>query len=202
MNKKPMKSKDTGKADYSYWLLIRQWSASEAAALLMGYEPGYTIYFPEFEWPTDEPEPDDVHRTAISREREKLEKVLESAQLAGELGKVQVNEVGKPWGKTVTATQWIKWAERNNIECAAELLAAYEQMSDKPEKESGEIHPRTETSLLRIIGALLEQLTENTNQSQAAVIREIVDLHGHKDGISKATLENNFSEAKQRLNFW
>ena len=103
-----MKSQDAGKADYSYWLMVRVWTAHEAAALLLGYEPQYTVVsFDEF----------DVIRREVGIEREKLERILESAQLAGELGKVQLNLLGEPWGKTVTAAQWIKFAQRNEIGC-------------------------------------------------------------------------------------
>ncbi|MCH8307541.1 MAG: hypothetical protein E2O63_03365 [Gammaproteobacteria bacterium] len=131
-----MEADNTGKADYSYWLMVRVWSAHEAAALLLGYEPWYAHYFysdPPFGGDNDEPE--DVNRTAIGVEARRLEKILESAQLADELGKVRLNRAGKPWGKTVTWQKWVSWAKSNKIECAEELLAAVSELDEQKDTD-------------------------------------------------------------------
>ncbi|MFM9914230.1 MAG: hypothetical protein ACKVOX_00370 [Rhizobacter sp.] len=62
--------------------------------------------------------------------------------------------------------------------------------------------PRSETTYLTIIGALLE-LVRNPRpgrDSDAAVIREMIDNYSDKPGISKTTLEAKFADARRRLN--
>ncbi len=182
---------------------MRVWTAHEAAAFLLGYEPWYAHYFysdPPFGGDNDEPE--DVNRTAIAVEARRLEKILESAQLAGELGKVELNQVGKPWGKPVTWQKWVSWAKSNNIECAEELLAAVSELDEQKDTDEEVLHPRLKASLYLIIGALLQELKENTGDSQAKIIEQIVDLHVLKSGLSKSNLEYHFAEANRYLNTW
>ena len=196
-----MSDTQNGGADFDYWLIAQLWDSREATALLLGYEPDFAFgYGPDedaFLNKNIDPKRDELREKA-----ERLELLLRRAQLAGAFGKVQLNRMGDPWGKSVTGAQWIGWAQRNNICCAPELLAALEKYDDSAEEDSGEIHPRTETSLLRIIGALLQELKTDTNKSQAKIIDDIVDMHGHKDGISRSTLENCFSQANLRLQNW
>lgn len=76
--------------------------------------------------------------------------------------------------------------------------------ADKP------ILPRERATLHRIIGAMLAELTSSVDpatkapakpryKTQADLIAELVDLHPHKEGISRATLENVFAAAKRTL---
>ncbi len=75
---------------------------------------------------------------------------------------------------------------------------------NKPDR----LDPRKETTYLNVIGAMLHILLnpprddkgnlKNIN-TQAAVIDEIVDLFGHKQGISERTLQDKFSAAKKSL---
>jgi len=61
---------------------------------------------------------------------------------------------------------------------------------------------RVEATYLNIIGALLE-LVRNPRRgrdSDAAVIRELIDNYSDKPGISKTTLEAKFADARRRLN--
>ena len=61
---------------------------------------------------------------------------------------------------------------------------------------------RAETTYLCIIGALLElvRTPRPGRESDAAVIRELIDNYGEKPGISKTTLETKFADARRRLN--
>lgn len=60
---------------------------------------------------------------------------------------------------------------------------------------------RAETTYLTIIGALLElvRTPRPGRDSDAAVIRELIENYQDKPGISKTTLENKFAEARRRL---
>lgn len=60
---------------------------------------------------------------------------------------------------------------------------------------------RAETTYLNIIGALVElvRAPRPGRDSDAAVIRELVENYPEKPGISKTTLEAKFAEARRRL---
>ena len=73
--------------------------------------------------------------------------------------------------------------------------------ASKIQVASPPLRPRAETTYLHIIGALLE-LVRNPRpgrDSDAAVIRELIDNYADKPGISKTTLEMKFAEARRRL---
>jgi hypothetical protein len=76
-----------------------------------------------------------------------------------------------------------------------DLQAADLRRNDVP------ISKQEETTYLNIIGALLELLRtpRSGRDSDAAVIRELMEDYGEKPGISKATLETKFAEARRRL---
>ncbi len=61
--------------------------------------------------------------------------------------------------------------------------------------------PRERTTLLNIIGALVEliQTPKSGRGSQAAVISELLANYSDKQGISRSTLEQKFAEAKRSL---
>ncbi|MDL2336720.1 MAG: hypothetical protein QFE16_02665 [Pseudomonadota bacterium] len=63
-------------------------------------------------------------------------------------------------------------------------------------------HARAEATYLTIIGALLElvRTPRPGRDSDAAVIRELIENYSDKPGISKTTLEAKFAEARRRLN--
>lgn len=65
----------------------------------------------------------------------------------------------------------------------------------------GAIDSRSEATYLMIIGALLElvRTPRAGRNSDAAVIKELVENYSDKPGISKTTLEVKFASAKRRL---
>lgn len=193
-----MNSAIAGQADYSYWLKVRIWDSREAAALLLGYEPDYAYGYGPDENGFVEDKIDPL-RSAIRDKANKLETILERAQLAGEFGKVQLNQGGGVWGGTVSPFDWTAWAKSNNIDCVEELLNAVADIKEQKDSETDDIHPRRETTLLRDIGALLHVLKETTQESDANIIRHLDDLFGHIPGIAKSTLERDFAAAKREL---
>lgn len=60
---------------------------------------------------------------------------------------------------------------------------------------------RAETTYLCIIGSLLELVRSPRpgRDSDAAVIRELIDGYGHLPGIAKSTLEGKFADAKRQM---
>ena len=73
--------------------------------------------------------------------------------------------------------------------------------ADESPKASAPLHPRAEATYLTIIGALLElvRTPRPGRDSDAAVIRELIDNYADKPGISKTTLETKFADARRRL---
>ena len=59
------------------------------------------------------------------------------------------------------------------------------------------MNKKREGNLLRIIGVLLNELTLQTEQSEAKIIEQIIDAHDKKSGLSKSNLEAVFSDAKK-----
>jgi len=66
--------------------------------------------------------------------------------------------------------------------------------------------PRSETTYLNIIGAMLAVMLNKNSakansvfENQSAVISNIVAHYGAKPGISQRNLEDKFSEAKRSL---
>lgn len=71
------------------------------------------------------------------------------------------------------------------------------------QQEAAQVDPRSETTYLNIIGAMLELLRNprpGREKSDAAVIRELIENYSDKPGISKTSLENKFAAARRRLN--
>lgn len=66
---------------------------------------------------------------------------------------------------------------------------------------SAPLRPRAEATYLTIIGALLElvRTPRAGRDSDAAVIRELIENYSDKPGISKTTLEAKFADARRRL---
>lgn len=67
--------------------------------------------------------------------------------------------------------------------------------ADKP------LAPRERDTLLNIIGALVEliQTAKPGRDSDAAVIKELLDNYSDKPGIKERTLQGKFAEAKRSL---
>ncbi len=170
-------------ADYSYWLEVPLWNHNEAAALLRGFDPVKMS-------------------REVFREISGLQRTLERAQLAGQLGKSNANYDSSGQLPLVRPKDWIEWADRNQVTCSSKLMAALEKRIASNEHSEDKIHPRRETTLLRIIGALVQELLRDSTRSQATVVRKIVDLHGHKPGISVSTIDKIFSQANRHLNDW
>lgn len=70
-----------------------------------------------------------------------------------------------------------------------------------PKDKRDNLHPKRETTYLNIIAALVELIQSPMpgRDSDAAVIRELVDNYGDRPGISKRNLEDVFPVAKKRL---
>lgn len=66
----------------------------------------------------------------------------------------------------------------------------------QPEKK---LSQREETTLLNIIGGLLQQLTESPSRNQEGVKMTLLEDFGGLPGISKSTIENKFAAAKRLL---
>jgi hypothetical protein len=83
----------------------------------------------------------------------------------------------------------------------ARFQAKLSEADNKLSKASTPLDPRAETTYLTIIGALLElvRTPRPGRDSDAAVIRELIDNYGDKPGISKTTLEAKFADARRRL---
>lgn len=197
---------DGFRADYSYWLKVLIWDSKEASALLAGYDPD-ALYNPRIPHPDEitygqYDEEIDVIRNSIRRSVEREHRILERARLAGELGKTRLKEDGTVICPPVSALDWVAWASRNDFACDGELVNAIAAFDNQESDDREVIHPRRETTLLRVIGALLHELRESTSQSQAQIVKQIIDMHGHKPGIAKSTLENVFSGANRRLADW
>jgi hypothetical protein len=80
------------------------------------------------------------------------------------------------------------------------LAADGPQVTTEDRAEKG-VSSRERTTYLNIIGALLELvLTPRAGrESQAAVVSEVVQNYGEKQGIAKSTLEQKFAKAKRTL---
>ena len=180
-------------ADYSYWLKVKDWGTYEAANLLLGIEPRSLHSYPNDL---------SAEQRLASDQIDKLKRVLDGAVDAGDFGKVIYADEGRTIAPATSGFEWVDWAKRNGIDCAEELLNAVAETKEQDDSEADDIHPRRETTLLRVIGALLQELKESTDQSQANIIKRIDDQHGHKSGISKSQLENDFAEANRRLKDW
>ena len=87
----------------------------------------------------------------------------------------------------------------------SELLSLQERLSSGSGHRLGASEPlprRAETTYLTIIGALLELVRNprSGRDSDAAVIRELIENYSDKPGISRTTLEAKFADARRRLN--
>lgn len=85
------------------------------------------------------------------------------------------------------------------------LTALQAKLAAAEGKSPGAIEPmapRAETTYLCIIGALLElvRAPRPGRDSEAAVIRKLVDGYNHLPGIAKSTLEGKFADAKRQMN--
>lgn len=86
----------------------------------------------------------------------------------------------------------------------AELARFQSELSkadDVERKASAPLAPRSEATYQTIIGALLElvRTPRPGRDSDAAVIRELIENYSDKPGISKSTLETKFADARRRL---
>lgn len=94
------------------------------------------------------------------------------------------------------AEEWARQiiAEKNALARERDSLMAMVENGKAP-------GPRAETTYLNIIGGLLELICNPRpgRNSEATVIRELVDNYSDKPGISKATLEARFADAKRSL---
>ena len=195
-----MNAQDTGNADFSYWSKVRMWSPYEAAALLLGYDPECKNH------PKDSDLYDlDAGIDAIRVEIEKIEKILISAQVAGELGDVQTSQMAEPWKNTVSASQWLSWARQNGFEVDSQLMALTENVAVS--KSSSDLSERKERTYLNIIGGLLGiMFDKNTSgksnsvfRNDSDVINALTDKYNDKQGISERNLQKYFPRAKDSI---
>lgn len=185
-----MTSRKIQPADYSYWLMVKDWDSNEAAYLLLGIEPRSLPL-----WSKDQ----SGDERKATEQHEKLRRVLTSAVIVGDFGKVTHADEGRTITPPISWLDWVSWAKRNGIDCVDELQNAIAELKDRKDAAPDDIHPRRETTLLRVIAALLHVLSENSKESEASIIRQLDDLFGHIPGLSKSTLERDFADAKRRL---
>lgn len=98
-------------------------------------------------------------------------------------------ERARRWGNNIVAEHDALLGERDSLRAMVDKMAV-----------PGD---RAEATYLNIIGAMLELLRNprpGREESDAAVIRELIDNYSDKPGISKTTLEAKFAEARRRLN--
>ncbi|MBI3157763.1 MAG: protein kinase [Burkholderiales bacterium] len=97
-------------------------------------------------------------------------------------------EKARKWGDAIVNERDALLGERDSLRAMVDKMAV-----------PGE---RAEATYLTIIGALLELVRSPRpgRDSDAAVIRELIDNYSDKPGISKTTLEAKFAEARRRLN--
>ena len=98
-------------------------------------------------------------------------------------------EQARKWGNNIVAERDALLGERDSLRAMVDKMAV-----------PGE---RAEATYLNIIGAMLDLLRSprpGREESDAAVIRELIENYSDKPGISKTTLETKFAEARRRLN--
>ncbi len=185
--------------DFSYWAKMPHWTAWDTAALFLRLDPSFVKSL-SVGLGGDELQ---SWQKKLRPTYNKLQKRLERLREVGEFGKPSVaTGDGHMRLPPVVPSAWVNWAANNDVVCPKELLDALEGSRLQPEEIPNELPQRREDTLLRIIGATLEHIQNATHLSQAKIIEDVVDLHGHKPGISKSTLENVFADAKQRLDKW
>lgn len=83
----------------------------------------------------------------------------------------------------------------------ARFQAELAEADQKQHRAAAPLEPRSETTYLNIIGALLElvRTPRPGRGSDAAVIRELIENYSDKPGIAKSTLEGKFAEARRQL---
>lgn len=123
------------------------------------------------------------------------------------------------------ATEEVKYSQRRLVEvfdqrdelqrqlqeATAALQQAPQEMGAEPQQataapqddDEDPLHPRREMTYLNTIGALVDliQSPGDGRDSNAAVIRELVETYGDRQGISKRTLETIFPLAERNLKF-
>lgn len=73
------------------------------------------------------------------------------------------------------------------------------EMPKLDEQDADNLHPRKEKTYLNTIAAMLNLMTVDSRKTQAEIINDITDMHGHRHGISKRKLEEIFPKAKKSL---
>lgn len=109
-------------------------------------------------------------------------------------------------------------AAQARIEKATEIYRAQKAKIDELEAERNVLisnqsakatpNARSEATYLNIIGGLLSLMLSKNDKGtfrseyrkQEAIIADLVELHGTKDGIAKSTLEGKFAAANRSLN--
>jgi hypothetical protein len=89
----------------------------------------------------------------------------------------------------------------------ARFQADLSEADDKPRTAAAPLAPRSETTYLNIIGAMVELMLSQSDAgrahsiftSQTAIIDALIAHNPGADGISRTTLEGKFAEARRRL---
>jgi hypothetical protein len=91
------------------------------------------------------------------------------------------------WAKTIMAEK--SELTRRNDELAVQVT------------EMDPLDPRERTTFLNIIGGMLELIKSprKGRDSDAAVIRELLENYGERQGIKKSTLESKFADANRSI---
>jgi len=84
--------------------------------------------------------------------------------------------------------KWLDWSEDRGL------------ISTSEDTSTDDIDSRREANLLRIVAALVTEFGLRTGESEAELIRQLVDAYSQNSGVSKSNLERVFAEAKRLLN--
>jgi hypothetical protein len=101
---------------------------------------------------------------------------------------------------------WATLKDSQKIHVTLDMLWIHADSRELVEERSSgsehEIDKRRENTLLRIIAALVLELTKASGQSQTKIIDNVVDQYPHIPGLKRSTLESNFAKAKRAFENW
>lgn len=187
------------KADFGHWVTRDVWTFCEAAHLLVGFEP---VPGPEFH-PTDR---EDQELKATRAPRWQVADMYDRIKGAATAGKLAFEDApfvgGKPGhirSNRVEPKAVIDWARNKGFELPPEIEALRD--------EARVLTQRRETTLLRVIGALLDVVggrggCRNRHPdfaSEAELIRHLGEKYDDKRGMGQRNLEMLFAQSKATL---
>jgi hypothetical protein len=207
--------------DLAHWDFALEFSGIQIAALVAGLDPSKAGAFAERVNPIlrrlDEAYREglrecwDRHSTSTTRTAQErtgsdlrgtFVSVIEDMARKGADEFLIQHEIEGLWDRfdeeVFSRAEVIRWLKCNGMKSVYQfdLQTAPARANEVP------LSRREEATYLTIVGALLE-LVRNPRpgrDSDAAVIRELIENYGDKPGVSKTTLEAKFANARRRLN--